>query len=314
MTFRSLLRGALVAATLLSAPTAFAQSLVGGTVLNGGVPSYNVNATAPFTIDQGTLALRVFVVNGSGGGGTGTSGPYYTAQYNSTLPTFTSAQVGYLSVDANGRLILAPSTSISVSNFPTSQTVTNAGTFAVQNTAAIVGGNTTAVKTDGSAVTQPVSAASLPLPAGAATSANQSSEISALGTTGDSAYAGSGTASIIAALKGVYNATLAPLAAGSNVIGSTTMRSAGTSRSASVTTTAANLMASNTSRQGWKIKNDCTVAVWINFDGTAATTAGSGNMQIPAGGYMSSEPGFVETGAMSAIAASGTCALTAREY
>lgn len=37
-----------------------------------------------------------------------------------------------------------------------------------------------AVKVDGSAVTQPVSAASLPLPAGAATSANQTTEIAAI--------------------------------------------------------------------------------------------------------------------------------------
>jgi hypothetical protein len=37
----------------------------------------------------------------------------------------------------------------------------------------VQGGNTTAVKVDGSAVTQPISAASLPLPTGASTSANQ---------------------------------------------------------------------------------------------------------------------------------------------
>lgn len=40
----------------------------------------------------------------------------------------------------------------------------------------------TAVKVDGSAVTQPISAASLPLPSGAATAANQASEYAALGT------------------------------------------------------------------------------------------------------------------------------------
>ena len=50
-----------------------------------------------------------------------------------------------------------PSVSATVSNFPSSQSVTNAGTFAVQNTAAVVGGNSVAVKIDGSAVTQPVS-------------------------------------------------------------------------------------------------------------------------------------------------------------
>lgn len=64
-----------------------------------------------------------------------------------------------------------------------------------------------------------ISAASLPLPAGASTSANQSSEIAALGTTADTAYAGSGAASLIAAMKGVYAATVAPINAGSAIIG-----------------------------------------------------------------------------------------------
>lgn len=95
---------------------------------------------------------------------------------------------------------------------------------------------------------------------------------------------------------------------------STTARSAGTNRSATVATTASTLMPANPIRQGWKVKNDCSVAVWVNFDGTATAGAGSGNIQIVAGGYLSSEPGFVETGAMSAIASSGTCNLTVREH
>lgn len=76
---------------------------------------------------------------------------------------------GRLWVDASGKTLTVAS-----------HAVTNAGTFAVQaaqsgvwtvqpgNTA-----NTTAWKVDGSAVTQPVSAASLPLPTGASTSALQ---------------------------------------------------------------------------------------------------------------------------------------------
>src|ERR1043165_6929854 len=72
---------------------------------------------------------------------------------------------------------------VSVSNFPATQTVsgtvaaTQSGTWTVQpgNTA-----NTTAWKVDGSGVTQPVSAASLPLPSGASTAAKQP----ALGTAG----------------------------------------------------------------------------------------------------------------------------------
>jgi len=60
--------------------------------------------------------------------------------------------------------------------------------------------------------TQPVSATSLPLPTGAATEsgnlanvATSNSAIStATGTTGDSAYAGTGNSSIVSALKGIY--------------------------------------------------------------------------------------------------------------
>ena len=89
---------------------------------------------------------------------------------------------------------------------------------------------------------------------------------------------------------------------------------AGTNRSATVAITAGVLMAANTARRGWKIKNDCANSVWINFDATAAAAAGSGNIKVAAGGYLASEPGFVETGAMSAIAETATCALTAREY
>jgi hypothetical protein len=50
----------------------------------------------------------------------------------------------------------------------------------VQVSLANTAANATAVKVDGSAVTQPVSAASLPLPSGASTSANQSTIITAL--------------------------------------------------------------------------------------------------------------------------------------
>lgn len=59
--------------------------------------------------------------------------------------------------------------------------------------------------------TQPVSAASLPLPAGASTSAIQSNQLTqetataaAAGTTADAVYTGTGNATLVAALKGVF--------------------------------------------------------------------------------------------------------------
>ena len=90
--------------------------------------------------------------------------------------------------------------------------------------------------------------------------------------------------------------------------------SAGTNRSASIGTTASTLMPANTARRGWKVKNDCANAIWISFDGAAATASGSGNIKVPAGGYLASEPSFVETGAMSAIAEASACLVTAREH
>ena len=69
----------------------------------------------------------------------------------------------------------------------------------------VLGGNATAVKVDGSAVTQPVSAAALPLPSGAATAANQTSTVSALAQ--------------------LHSDLIAPLPAGANLIGVVTLDS-----------------------------------------------------------------------------------------
>jgi len=110
--------------------------------------------------------------------------------------------------------------------------------------------------------TQPISASDLPLPAGAATAANQpaingdggalahvtnlpatqavsaaASSVAAgaavdgwdltQGAKADSAYAGSGAASVVAVLKGLYAALVAPTPAGSNVIGGVTIADGG---------------------------------------------------------------------------------------
>lgn len=69
----------------------------------------------------------------------------------------------------------------------------------------IQGGNSTAVKVDGSAVTQPISAAALPLPAGAATeSGNLATLTQTTGAAADAAYAGTGNTTVVGGLKGLY--------------------------------------------------------------------------------------------------------------
>ena len=89
----------------------------------------------------------------------------------------------------------------------------------------------------------------------------------------------------------------------------------GTDRSITATTTAQTLMAANTSRSGFMIKNDTAIVVWINFGGTAVAAAGSGNIAIAAnGGYFECPAAWTPTEAISIIAASTTAAITAREW
>lgn len=57
------------------------------------------------------------------------------------------------------------------------------------------------------------------LPTGAATAANQSTEITALGTPSDAAYSGSGNCTLISCLKGNYNGVTGSIGAGGNIIG-----------------------------------------------------------------------------------------------
>lgn len=90
--------------------------------------------------------------------------------------------------------------------------------------------------------------------------------------------------------------------------------SQGTDRSTTASTTAKVILAANDARQGFYLKNDTTIDVWFNIGGTAAATAGGGNMRLPANGGYYETGAFAPTEAISIIAVSGTPAITAREF
>jgi len=124
-------------------------------------PTFNVGTTGGIALDS-TLSSFSGKFNSLGQKTSAASAPVVIASDQSTIP-------------------------VSVSSFPlpTNAAQETGGHLASIDTKltspiAIQGGNSTAVKTDGSAVTQPVSAASLPLPSGAATSANQTTANSSL--------------------------------------------------------------------------------------------------------------------------------------
>lgn len=89
---------------------------------------------------------------------------------------------------------------------------------------------------------------------------------------------------------------------------------AGVDRSITTSTAAQTLMPANTSRMGFYLKNDTAIDVWFNIGGTATIVPGAGNLRLPGnGGYF--ESGMVTPSeAISIIAASGTPAITAREF
>ena len=150
----------------------------------------------PLPTGAATAANQTGVQGSASGGTAAANSELVGGVYSSTLPTLTNGQQAALQFDSSGRLIVTDNQSVpagantignvglvagsaKIGVVTTDQTTpgttdlvhaAQSGVWTVQpgNTA-----NTTAWKVDGSAVTQPVSAASLPLPTGAASAANQ---------------------------------------------------------------------------------------------------------------------------------------------
>lgn len=147
---------------------------------------------------------------------------------------------------------------------PPAQAATQSGTWTVQpgNTA-----NTTAWKVDGSAVTQPVSAASLPLPALAATSTAQTTAQTSLSSIDTTMTAINGKIPAKTAGGAVPVANVN--AAGNEIV--SPANSTPTSVPDAATSTLC--LASNTAREGARFFNNSTVAAYLLEDeGTASST------------------------------------------
>lgn len=86
----------------------------------------------------------------------------------------------------------------------------------------------------------------------------------------------------------------------------------GTDRSATLSVASAQIMPANPNRMRLYVANDTAIDIWIKPGSAAVAAAGAGNIKVPANG------GFFElagsTDAWHAIAASGTPAITAREF
>lgn len=88
----------------------------------------------------------------------------------------------------------------------------------------------------------------------------------------------------------------------------------GTDRSVVAGVASTQLMAANTARMGFYVKNDTAIDVWINIGAAAVATPGGGNIKIPANGGYFETGSFVPADVVNIIASSATAAITAREF
>lgn len=160
------------------------------------------------------------------------------------------------------------------------------------------------LRVDGSSVTQPISAAALPLPAGAATSALQTTGNTSLSSIVSQLPATLGQKTSANSLAVVISSDQSPISVTSSL--STT----GTITSVNNALTSGVLLASNASRRGFILYNDSLAIVFIAFSATASTTAFSVKIQ-PGAEY---EPGIDYTGVISSIASAAVGAMRVTEF
>lgn len=144
-----------------------------------------------------------------------------TGKVQTGTPSYVNDQNVPLSLDATGALKVTGGAAAAPGGSVTAPGTSGSQAQAVQGINGgvplpIQGGNGTAVKTDGSGTTQPVSATSLPLPTGASTEgtlqtvATSNTAIStATGTQADAATASGANTSIIGALRAIRDRLLA---------------------------------------------------------------------------------------------------------
>jgi hypothetical protein len=184
-------------------------------------------------------------------------------------------------VDSSGKKLRTIEQTIS-SNLIEQQVVTLA-----DSSGSLINSTSNRLLVDGSGVTQPVSVAN-----GSDTTQ---------GAIADTAYAGSGSGTVIAILKGLY-ALLSATLTFKRALGTTTVTGV------TVTTSSGTAIASNTSRKSLMIINNSAQTVFIK-SGTATTTNAS--IAIPAnGGQFSTD---TTSSAFNAIVASSTASITVVE-
>lgn len=190
--------------------------------------------------------------------------------------------------------------------------------------------SSTRLLVDGSGVTQPVSASSLPLPSGAATAANQATGNASLGsldTKVPSSLTVSGTRLLVdgSGVTQPVSASSLPLPSGLTVSSTRLLvDGSGVTQPVSVasrtpTTTSVSssassglLLALNANRKGFSISNISTAKLYLSFSNPA--TVANCFIEIPASGFLLLDQQLIVTNAIYGIWASANGAAQVTEY
>lgn len=253
------------------ASTSANQTTINSTLLT-------ISGQLPATLGQKTMANSLAVVIASDQSVLSITGNVGVAQGSTT-----SGEIGPL---VQGAVTTAAPTYTTATTNPLS--LTTAG----------------ALRVDGSAVTQPISAASLPLPTGAAISALQTAGNASLTSIDGKLPATLGQKTSANSFAVVLASDQSPIPV-TNSLSSTAALS---SVSNAITSTV--LLASNTARRGFIVYNDSLAIVFVAFAATASTTAFSVKLQ-PGSEY---EPGIDYTGTISSIASAAIGAMRVTEF
>ena len=161
--------------------------------------------------------------------------------------------------------------------------------------------SSTRLLVDGSGVTQPVSASSLPLPSGAATAANQSTANSAL-------------SSLDAKLPSNLTVSSTRLLVDSSGVTQPVSVATRTPTTTSVSSSASSglVLALNANRRGFSVSNISTAKLYLSFSNPA--TVANCFIEIPAGGFLLLDQQLIVTNAIYGIWASANGAAQVTEY
>lgn len=167
-----------------------------------------------------------------------------------------------------------------------------------------------AIRTDGSATTQPVSASSLPLPTGAATSALQTTGNTTLTSINSGITAVSAQLPTTLGAKTSANSLAVVLATDETVPVTLPTTNTAALTSVASSATSVTLLSANASRKGYIIFNDSTQILYVAFGATSTTSAYS--VKLFPNAALTSD--LVYTGAVSGIWASANGAAKMTEF